>query len=580
MKKILLFGAASLLASTSALAAQPMELGDFAAYKISPNGKIVGSSAQSSVSIFYVDSEDYVNFLGDDTDTFSYSLGQGNCITDSGIIVGESKSDGGACVYKNGEWTPLIVPNPSLSNLANAITPDALRICGSIGLQKISTDDYPTPMLVPAIWDLQSDGTYGEPVRLPYPELDFSGRVPQYVTANWISDDGKTIVGQVVDYSGFFPIMICYRLGDDNQWTYSTGPKELYNPNNVVFPEYPGDGPMRPSIEDYMTDAEIAAYNAAYDEWYNNCMETGNWDDPNPVITDFISEEGLAAYNEALAEWQVAQEEWQAKDDAFYAAFYDCVANGKPLVFNTIALSADGKVVAYCTSEEGEIDENEPWNVPTYYRVLTFNLDDESYKLYPRDNVSPQSITNDYCIYVNSCDREVPTQGSVYVKGEEILTPIIDYVSTRNNDIAAWMKENMFHDIEAYNFETGEFYMLEDVNCTGYPTATPNNEVIVSYVDNYWDDAAGFYFGYYMPLGPDAAVKGIASDADFTVKAVKGGKIILTGEVENVTVYDANGSVLFNGAPASDVIETGLAAGAYIVKATGANGDKIVKAMF
>lgn len=579
MRKLLLLGAATVLATTTALAQQPMVLGDFPAFKISPNGKIVGGGANDNVTIFYVDSEDFVNFNGDDSGAFGYSIGQGNCITDSGIIVGESKSDGGACWYKDGEWHALNVLNPSLSNLANGITPDGSRICGSLGLQPISIDDTNTPMLVPAVWNLQSDGTYGDPVQLPYPALDFTGRVPQYVTANWISDDGKTVIGQVQDYQGFFTVMIWYRLGDDNEWTYTIEPKEMYNPNNVTFPEYPGDGPVAPNLEDYMTPEEQQAYQDALDEWTTNCQETGNWDYSTfPQIENFVSEEGKAAYNEAYAAWQTEYNQWSESYNAFMEAYYDCVDNGISASFNTIAMSPDGKLIAsYTIESEPGPDE---WSAIETGRIFTINTDDSTYRLYPKDNTAPCSISSDYTIFANTLVGQYPATGVVYKSGEETMTPIVDYVATINPENAEWMKENMFHDVEAFNWETGESYILEDLNCTGYPTATPDKSTLITFIDNVWDMNGGSFFGYYIPLTQDNSVKGIATDGDFAVKALKGGRIILTGEVLNVAVYDVNGHVLFNGAPQGNVIETGLTAGAYIVKATGANGEKVIKAIF
>lgn len=61
---------------------------------------------------------------------------------------------------------------------------------------------------------------------------------------------------------------------------------------------------------------------------------------------------------------------------------------------------------------------------------------------------------------------------------------------------------------------------------------------------------------------------------------LKGGIIKVSANVEEVTVYDINGAILYKGAPQAGVIETGLESGVYVVKATGSNCGKTLKALF
>lgn len=339
MKKILLLSATAMMAS-AAFAVEPQIYDELYSVGISPDGKTMVSATETTFTIVNLETGQKTEFEGNGT-VDSYSLGQGNAFSSAGVIVG-SGIDGRAAYYQEGEWVDLNTPHPEFTSCADGITADGTRICGNVGMAKMSIDDIPTPMQVPAVWDLKSDGTYGDAVVLPYPEKDFSGRVPTYVTAMAISDDGKTVVGQVYDYSGGYISLIFYTLGDDNQWSYNTEFNRLVNPDNVTFPEDPGECPTGPDANDYLTEEQRAAYQAAVDVYYEE-IAAGNYDAQYPEMTDFMSPEQKAAYEAALAAYQVAQEEWQAKFTAYYTVFEQATVNAKSIVFNNVKLTPDGK---------------------------------------------------------------------------------------------------------------------------------------------------------------------------------------------------------------------------------------------
>ena len=147
------------------------------------------------------------------------------------MLVGSTTPVGTAAYVKGGEWHLLPVPYPEHTNLAHGITPDGKVICGVVGNDDVSLDAT-NIMSLPAVWYLQDDGTYGEPVVLPHPEKDFTGRVPQYVSAISISDDGKTVVGQVRDYRGSMEEPIVYTCNDKGEWSYTLICPELINPKS------------------------------------------------------------------------------------------------------------------------------------------------------------------------------------------------------------------------------------------------------------------------------------------------------------------------------------------------------------
>lgn len=583
MKKLFLLGAGALLCAQGMFAIDPQIYTNAQFTTLAPDGSIAASFLYGNAAFVNAKTGEILGtYAATEDGLTSYSEPVGNGISNTGIVLGSTSGNSNACMWKAGEWSELQTPNPQLSNLTNGITPDGLTICGSVGMAKISLEDAAVPMLVPAVWNLQSDGTYGEPVLLPHPDKDFTGRVPQYITAVNISKDGKTILGQVVDYSGILPTPIVYTKNDDGEWSYKLLGEKLINPNNLVFPEFPGDGPAKPSQEQFMTEEELAAYQAAYDAWYENAMNTGNWDNM-PSYEDFMTEEEIASYNAAVAAWQVQYDEWLAKYNAFDNVWNQVIGSAVIMVFNTVSMTPDGK--KYMFARQVEVEDPESWfGTVAKISPIVFTEGVEEPVMYDyNDNVSPTMILADGSVIGTVTDEATQVQrAKIYVKDATTPTNLDDYIATQNPDLYQWMKTNMCHDIDMYDFENDEFVTMEDVWVTGVPYATPDGLMFVTTALNVFDmeNEEAFTFGYVLPLSDNVLVKDIR-DSEFSVKAERGGRVVLAGDVAEVHVYDAQGRVVYSTSSVSNVIETGLRGGAYIVKAVSANGaEKIVKAIF
>lgn len=576
MKKSLLIGASLLCAPLMASTLEPVVLDDFQAVSVTPDGKTIGSYLLSTAAFYDVESGDITLFEGDD-EVVSYWLGHGNSAAADGTFVGRSSLDGNCSWYKDGEWHALKTFNASLVNLANGITSDGSRICGSLGLQPISTDDTDTPMSVPAVWNRNADGTYGDPVALPYPELDFTGRVPQYVTANCISNDGKTVVGQVVDYGGFMICLIVYTENENGEWTYKCDYASL-NPNNREFPEDPGECPMMPQLTDFMTEEELAAVQAAIDEWYAE----GTYDySTYPQYEDFCTEEELEAYNTAYAEWEAIYTVWNEQFTAFMTTYQQCINEGTSLTFNSTAISPDGKVAA-----SGHLldtyDDN--WN-PIYKKgTAVFSIEDGEITMSRKteDKTLPTQVMDDYSILAAQAGQQEPVKAVIYLPGANEATDLRDYLASRNPETATWMNENMIHDVEFFDSSSWTMVTLEDAVCTGSPNAPADLSFFVTHTEITWEsaDLTGYVASYILPSGEDAAVKGVAGDLNSAVKALKGGKIMISGAAADLNVYDAQGRNVFSAKGANGVIETGLSNGVYVVVANTAEGKQTLKVVF
>lgn len=556
----------------SASAVGPKVLDNLQVLAISPDGKTIVSSWEEVLTIYNVETDESVEFQADVYP--GYTVGStGQAFSNDGIMVGSTPE--GAAYYKNGEWTVLSCPNPELGNFANSITPDGSMIVGTVGMSGISVEDTRIPMQVPAIWERKPDGTYGDAVVLPYPAKDFSGRVPQYVTALVVSADGKKVAGQVQDYSGWMNSAITYEKGADGEWTYNTAFDVMCNPNHLTFPEYPGDAPESPQLIDFMTEEEKAAYNAAVEEWY----ALGTYDyETYPNENDYISAEGKAAYEAAMAEWQVVFNEWSVKYNAFDEVFAQCVKDGRPTVFNNLFLSDDGKTL-FSVCEITVEDPNSYFGTSQKYTPVKMTIEDAAYDVYPVNNISISSVAADNTLFGFTTTEETVRQAMVYLPNQKEPLTLIEYYEAYVPGTADWIKENMTHDLPSFDMETGEETTIPDYPCTGTPFVTPDCSVLATGVANMWDYSGADIFTYILPSA-SAAVKNVADDNNFKVSALKGGRILVAGEACDVAVYDMSGRMVFRAASASGVVNTGLVGGPYIVKAVSAGDTKVLKTTF
>lgn len=503
-------------------------------------------------------------------------MGQGNMFSESGIAVGSTPEGAGYLV--NGTWHNLVAPHPELMNYAQGITPDGSLIVGMGGLANFGTEDTEVPMMVPLIWTRNADGTYADGVILPYPATDFTGRVPQYVTALCVSDDGHHIYGQVQDYSGSMTSLIAYNLNESGEWEYDVRYNKMCNPDNLEFPEFPGDAPQSPSLLDFMTEDEKNAYNDAVDAW----TALGTYDySTYPNVEDYATDEEKAAYQAALAAWEEAFAAWSEQYQAFDEIFLQCVLSGKALMFNNIILGPDGKTV-YSTVAESIEDPMSWTGFSDSYTPAMVNIKTAEYSLLPNKNVILSSVAADNTILGFTETMETPRQTWIYLPGSTEPVSLIQYYDTYLPETAAWVREKMVHDVEMYNFETGKMETVFDMEFTGTSHVDKDMKVLATAVANLCDTTIETSIFTFVVPSMAADVKGVASETLDAVKvsALRGGRIIVKGTDKNISVFDTNGRIVFSADNCTGVIRTGLESGAYIVKATTSEGVKAIKTIF
>lgn len=546
-------------------------LPNFAGNYISPSGQYVGSQLYSFISIYDVTNNIRID-LGDGMQ--EYSFGNGNCINDNGIAVG-SIGDA-ATMFVNGEPIYITADSPYTLSYANGITSDGSMIVGCVSNLENADGSYESTMLVPCYWEVSTDGKPGEAQLLPWPEKDFSGRAPTYVSAIVVNNDGSLIAGQVYDYAGSCCYPIVYTRNADNEWEYTLPAYNLINPDHLEFPEYPSDSPTPPEYTDYMTADEIAAYKEAYDAWVASMYQ-----DPYPEPTDYMSAESIAAYNKAVDEYNKLAEEFNEKLDAFMAVFEEVMASTPNYVWNSIRLSADSSKFIIAAQKEGMIF----WD-PSEYVPYMISLSDGSVTTWPDTNVIPTVVFNNGNVLATTprtFGSTDPLNSYILRAGVETKQPVYDFLKANRPDFAEWMDKNLRHNYESFDPETFEPSTAEDYLFVGMVTCNEDMNTWVGVVESYmWEDGEEFGdYATYVMSDPSSAVETVEAPTNgITLKVNSTGTLSVEGHADSIEIFDLAGRRVYKSGNVSGDLSTGLKSGSYIVRTTAANKAQAHKIVF
>lgn len=497
MKKILLFtGISAISIASFADVSGPKEIEDAIFHSISPNGKYAVTESPMGMRIFDVETGKELSEWGYEP----YDAGQSKCVSNNGIIVAISTEDGAPSYWKDGEWYRLPIPSSSrFSNLAQAISADGSRICGSLGVGSLSYDDDDVLMQSPCVWNAEGDG-YSSPVMLPHPKYDFTGRVPQYITAIDISADGKTVIGQIRECTGRFNYPIIYKEDEKGEWSYEIPFEHLLNPDNLTIEPYPGDGPMMPQCESYMTQEEIDAYNEAFQEYIDSGYQI-----PCPEYQDFMTPNEIFEYNKAADEYNKLAEAYNEKYYKYFLTINALSAAAPDYDFNAVRISPDGNTYG-CTVCKAIENSPNP-NAPEIARsVWLFDLSTEKVTKYEKDNDLNLVYIADEGIGVATTLAGSPSQS--FILKNDVATDMYSWMNARVPEYAKWMEDNMVFPYEkTYYNEEGEQESVEvDILMTGRAVTTPDFSVMILSVQNVWDfldDGIAYIFDMQAGDGVD-----------------------------------------------------------------------------
>jgi len=568
MKKALLLSGLLVVSGISVQAFNEPQVYPNASFQgISKDGRWVASWLMSNVTIYDLQNGKEYTYEGDEYNDPQYSGGLGNFISNTGIVLGSTSAMSNAAYWQNGEWHLLETGNaPELMNLSNGITPDGSRICGDKGLSPVSLEKD-NIMLAPVYWDLKADGTYDICKDLPYPTLDFTGRAPQYVTANCISDDGKVIAGQIVDCRGMAHTPIVYIQNEDGKWNYKILLEDIFYPKDMEMPAAPGDAPEKPKAEDYFTEEE----KAAYDEAYAKFQETGDYT-LYPYPEDFLkNEEGKKKYDEDVAAWQVKYDEWQAAYDAFDEAYFKIVENAPEFDFNDVRLSPDGKTYY---SNAIVIDDSDPnaWFPASNYVPWAIDIATGEVTKYQFEGIKSMQINcipNDEVILAFNGVSATPAMEGYIIK-DGTCTRINEWLAAFSPELAKWIDENLVKEVEVgYDPDTFD-PVYGEVCITGMPIASGDLKTLAL-----WNDAPTdmtmMACGYVFDLGQFAGLKDTVIVGKETVGFDAAGNLKVDGELKSLELYDIAGRRVLSVNAPNGTVECNLPSGIYIVRATTPN---------
>lgn len=580
MKHFLLFSASAVLTVSGALAATdgPKSYPNLYIGSVSPDGRYIESTIDGTLTIVDRDTDKEYTYQSDlNNAQIYYSAGDGNCWSANGIMVGNTEVNGGGGYWQNGEW--FILPNPDNRNVyPKGINPDGTVICATATI--VSSDNAPAGYNdVPLVWTLGTDGKWSVPTVLPYPDKDFTGRTPQAVFPLVISDDGKTIAAQLIDYSGTMPAPMLYTQDDKGEWSYRYVGQDLINPDKLTFPEWEEDAPVAPQPEDFISDPEKKAeWQRLYDAWVDDMQSN-----PYPDAEDYMSVEDAEKYNAAVAEYNEKATAYNDMLINFLTTFSEVQDKSLFFPINQVYMDGEAKWIALSGTHATFSNPDDPTELIEITSPVVINLADDSTETYSVPdikNISVSAIAQDGSLLAFTGDAN----STAYIKRpgsdwRNLYDWLVDNTPESSHD---WLKANLLHTYSYTDYLTGDSYNYVDEPMMELCTCTPDLGVITIRATNIWDldNDPNDYYGYVIPT--NAKISGIsapASEGTLTLTARTGG-VIETNRTADIDVYDMQGRHVFNATNANGRIHTGLTPGIYTIKAQTATQTKVLKARF
>lgn len=452
--------------------------------------------------------------------------GTGNFIANNGMAVGEDNAtDQHALVMFNGErYIPKTLANIGTSSLTS-ITPDASRACGWYQNTGLSGPTY-----IPFYVDIDANGEFGKPVALPYPRTDFFKDVPQFIIAQYISDDGKTIAGYLRDSSGFYSYPLIYRQDDNGDWSYTFPTEALFNPDNLPLPTWPNiKEPPKPQLKDYMSDEEWAAYQEALKS------------NPSVPYWNYMTDQEYKDYEWAISDWTKEVAEASKPIDEYWQNMWKV---GKNECFDSnLVLSADGK---YLLASTGITSEETTSDDYSFFQPYLFDLENNTYeKVETEVALIPHQILQDgTLVTITDPYSFMPYVCYVKLPEDNEFIPFTQYLEeSRFAGYLPWLEDTLgvIGGVIGYDPITGEA-IYGDYVITG--TVSFSNDMVAT--------VGGYYIGgecfSYIFYDENAEVNEVSVDNEevFTVYNLNGVKVLSTkdkNEVNNLPkgIYIVNG---------------------------------------
>lgn len=401
------------------------------AQKVSTNGRyLMAQDFTASAILFDIENEEILYYD-------AYYPGNGNCVTDKGIIVGQDMSTQRGAIMINGEGSVPKVLNGQYQSTLNAITPDGTRVCGWVQNTRSGL------LQIPFYCDIDENGNFLEPQGLPYPTKDLFNDTPQFCTATYISDDGKTIAGIVMDGTGFFSYPIVYTQNEAGEWNYVCPSEAMFDSENIeipVFPDYEDLGlPDPPQITDYMSEKKKKEWEAALAEYEATGYPSL---DPWSYVTYFTGDKGYDEYEAAVIAYNT--EANRLLGEAIDEYWKKMAALSQYVQFApNMALSPDGKVLIAALGVSGDEYASDVYNGYVLYKFdLTSGEYTELKSQY--DSLIPTQLMNDgTLVTLGAPNTPLEYKGFILLPGVTEFIGFEKYLTDTNPQYLSWFNENL-----------------------------------------------------------------------------------------------------------------------------------------
>lgn len=532
-------------------------------HKISQDGSFSVGEAIDAQSAWGRD-----NVSGEVYFYYACSTGDGNCITKDNVVVGTDKVYmKAALMLPKKDADPVLVSSLTKysESYAHGITWDGTRLVGivynpnSSDLDEIDPDKQ-TETYLPVVVNVDPDNNFTaeDPIILPTPPKDFFGLRPQYCTAEWISDDGTVVLGQVIDNSGHFAYPIVYTEQSNGEWAYALPSEPLFNPDNAPIPEFPVPAVKQPNPVNYIGNEEFKKlYQEMWDALLNGESDVNPDELLNPAVAGpdaLMTEQEWKEYSQALNEYKLYFEtEYEEELNEYYEEYSKFIALSTNFLQSSMAMTQDGKMFS-----QTKVTNRFSGNTPIAYRnPILFNLTTNTYKMYG-DNLCQfevsQILPDGTLIALtpqpssNTPDLS-PQRTYVCAPGSEEFVAIDEYIKANNPEYYAWYQEYLFHNVEIGYDQLGQV-VSQEMTVSGLVAVSDDFTSLSGGVDGWsYDYETGDWFTYFFSnLTAPAAVESIEAEGmnGYKVYNLQGVKVLESKSELNLNqlpkgVYIING---------------------------------------
>ena len=485
------------------------------------------------------------------------SCGDGNNISKQHWVVGTDKMFmKGAFLVPQGDPVLISSLEKFTESYVHGINWDGTRLCGYVYNSNTGDFDEFDPekqrmSYLPIYCDIDpSSREVGEPHLLPTPSRDFFGLVPQYCTANWISDDGKTILGQVIDNSGYFVYPIVYRQNDSGTWSYILPSEDLLNPDNLDFPVWPKAELSAPQAENYIKDNDRKSCFLELVNKFQNGMEDAV--DPYELLDPSEAGDDALMTNE---EWKLYQSDIQDYNDylqyiyeplleKYYEEFSYFIAHSTRFLQSSMAMNNAGTKVA-----QTKIVTRFSGDLPVEYQIpVLFDLETGKYEILGDEYSELQimQILPDGTIIAATpipgsvSPDQTPQHSYVYSPEQKKFIALEDYIKNSNPEVFAWMEEYLYKDVPiGYDNDEDLTLVYKTMTVTGLVAVSDDFTSISAGVDGWtWMDNDEGYFTYFISgmSNPNAGVNDILDSTEevYNVYNLSGVKVMTTKNADDL----------------------------------------------